>query len=210
MDRIDTQMLKIYKESTKKDSIDGKKVSPEEARDLILRAEALNQNSSGSCFRSSSRGTKNLKKLVKNHKDDFSHESRDLIKNYTKTGHLPRFDSSHSGNVGASSGVTTVNAGQPNFGPGTIPSRPNAGPQLPGAGLIIASGSVVPNRPAPMPPRNPIPAGGPVIVNPPNAGVPSSDPVVIRPPSPGLPSSCRRTSGKPGRRCYSSPSLLYP
>jgi hypothetical protein len=142
MHRIDNQMLKIYKESTKKDSIEGKRVSPEEVRDLILRAQEMNESSSGSCFSSSTgRGDKNLKRLVKNHKDDFSHESRTMIKNYFKNGQLPHLDAPHhSGRFSGNNSpiVIPLNPQQPAAASGMfMPPRPSHPTPTPAAVAVL-------------------------------------------------------------------------
>jgi hypothetical protein len=88
MPKIDSQMLQIYEQCTKKSSDQAEKISGNEALRLISRAEEL--NTSSSCFSNNThRGNKYLQRLVETYSTNFSKESQSVINNYIQTGQIP-------------------------------------------------------------------------------------------------------------------------
>lgn len=155
MSRIDSQMMGIYKESTRSSSMGGKTIAEQEAILLIKRAQEINESSGHSCFSSSStKGNKYLMRLVKHNKEAFSDESRAMIKSYLKTGRMPEMVRPSMHHAGG--------------GIHTRPSRPSISPGENMGGTMVDSHPSTP-RPTSRPNAN----GGSVVVNA-GSGMPAS------------------------------------
>jgi hypothetical protein len=89
MAKIDSQMQQIYRNCTQGSSDQGAKVSEREAKQLIRRAEEINSTSSSSFHSKTRKGNKYLLRLIKDHKSDFSQESKRMIQRYIQTGQIP-------------------------------------------------------------------------------------------------------------------------
>src|SRR5437879_13519929 len=87
--KIDSQMQQIYSDCVQKGGSSGQKVAEPEAMKLITRAETLNNSYTSSCFSSSNRGNKYLKKLVKDNPANFTPEGNDTNQSYLSTGRIP-------------------------------------------------------------------------------------------------------------------------
>lgn len=100
MGKIDNQMLQIHQRCTQNATDHGTKISERDALLLIQRAEEINTSSGSSFKHESRRGNKYLLNLVDQNKSDFSPESQKLIRNYIRTGQVPRHDSHSTPNTG--------------------------------------------------------------------------------------------------------------
>lgn len=89
MPKIDSQMLQIHERCTQSNSDGGKKVSEQETRLLIQRAEEINTTSHSSFHKESRKGNKYLLKLVNTYPEDFSPDSQKMINKYITTGQMP-------------------------------------------------------------------------------------------------------------------------
>ena len=124
--KIDSQMQQIYSDCVHKGGSSEQKIAQPEAMKLITRAETLNNSYTSSCFSSSNRGNKYLKKLVNENPNSFTKEGHDTIQSYLSTGRVPssmRMPSNAS-NIIERPGAASV--GNPAVGPAPVQPIINA------------------------------------------------------------------------------------
>ncbi|MCA9508267.1 MAG: hypothetical protein KC505_07605 [Myxococcales bacterium] len=185
MSRVDGQLKKIFEDSGNIPNTKGKELSKNETIKLISCAEDINNNPSKSCFTSSSssRGTRQLAHLFKRHQNEFSQESKQVLKNYIQHGQIPSNNQSfhnstvthgvspslihHSHSTGAVVMPTTPTRPNHSSGPVVMPTTPAGSNHSSGSvamptapvGSNHSSGSVV----MPTTPARPNHSSGPVV-----------------------------------------------